>query len=146
MRTFNWDSIPSIAKVGTDPAVEIPPSDPSYVLTVPTGKRWRLEGAKMGLVASADAANRTMQLIITDGTDIVFGTVQGLVITAGQTKTQTWVRMSLNTTPGLQFGIHFPDLELLAGWKVYVYITNFDTIAAGDNATALTVWIKEAPA
>jgi hypothetical protein len=54
--------------------------------------------------------------------------------------------MSLNTTAGSQYGVHIPDIEMLAGWRISVYCYAFDAVAAGDNATALTIWVKEAPA
>jgi hypothetical protein len=100
----------------------------------------------MTLVASADAANRTMELYITDGTTIMYKAPIGLTITAGQTRTQTWARDGLVVTAGTQYGMHIPHIEMLAGWKAYVYVANFDAVAAGDNATALTIYGKEAPA
>ena len=145
-RAVNWDSITTVAKVGADPAIEIAPDGIAYMIIVPDKERWRVEGGKMGLVASGDAGNRSMQMIFSDGIDVVFGSSQGLTITSGQTKVQTWMRNSYLTTAGTQFGLHIPDVECMAGWRIYVYIANFDAIAAGDNATALTLWIKRLPA
>jgi len=142
---FNWDSIPTISKTGTDPAIEVSPDSATYAYVVPAGKRARVEGASMTLVCSADAANRSMFLRISDGTNDIFDSVAGLTITAGQTRIQTWVRMSMLTTAGTQYGVHIPDIELQAGWKIQIAVNNFDTVAAGDNASALTVYVKEAP-
>jgi len=143
---FNWDSIPYTTKTGADPPIEVAPGEAAYRITIAAGKRFRPEIAKVTLVASADVANRQFYFFITDGADYLFSSVLGLVITAGQTKVQTWMRMSMNTTAGLQYGIHFPDLELQPGWQMGVYCLNFDTVAAGDNASALVVYGKEAPA
>ncbi len=146
-RAFNWDSIPTVAKVGTDPAIEVQPESATYAVVVPAGKRFRPVYAKMTLVASADAANRQMYLVIYDAAGaVIFQSVLGLVVTAGQTQTQTWARMSMQVTAGTQYGVHFPDLELGAACQIRVGINNFDAVAAGDNASALTVYGKEAPA
>ena len=143
---FNWDSIQVVTKTGTDPAIEVSPDAAAYSVVVPAGKRFRPESVKMTLAASADAANRQMFLYIFDAVpEIIFQSALGLVITAGQTKTQTWNRMSMNVTVGTQYGVHFPDIEMSATWQLRVGINNFDTVAAGDNAGALTVYGKEAP-
>lgn len=144
MRTFRWG--PTILKTGVDPAVEVAPDGAAYRLTVPAGKRWRVESAWMEIVASADAGNRQMGLNITDGTRVLFVSAYGLVVTAGQTKAQSWARMSMITAAGTQYGLHFPDLELAAGSQIYVYCAAFDAVAAGDNCSALFAYVKEVQA
>jgi len=141
---FDWDSIPMTIKTGADPAIEVEPSNSP--ITIAAGKRFVPYIAYMTLVASADAANRTMELYISDGTAIVYKAPIGLTITAGQTRTQTWVLDSLIVAAGTQYAMHIPHIEMMAGWRAYVYIAGFDVVAAGDNATALTIYGKEAPA
>ena len=143
---FNWDSIPVVAKVGADPAVEVAPDGAAYFLTVPASTRWKIATAEMTLVCSADAANRTLAFQITDGTNVVYQSNWGVTITAGQTKVQSWMAGSFITAAGTQYGMHIPDIELMAGWKVGVVSSSFDTVAAGDNASALTIFVKVVPA
>ena len=69
---------------------------------------------------------------------------QGLTITAGLTKRQTWVTNSLITAAGTQYAMHLPALILPAGWYLRVKCENFDSVAAGDNATALVAHVQEA--
>lgn len=142
---FNWDSIPPVLKTGTNPAAEVSPDNVLYALVVPAGKRWRVQCAYIELVASADAANRTLFMKISDGTNDLYATGNGLTITASQTKIQSWVRNSFVTTAGTQYGMHLPDIELLAGWKIQVGANNFDAVAAGDNATSLYALVQEVP-
>lgn len=143
---FNWDSIPVTTILGVDPAIEVSPDNIAYACVVPAGSRWRVQAALMTLVCSADAANRSMFLRIYNAAgDQVYVTAAGVVITAGQTNTQTWVRNSLITVAATQYGMHIPDLELPVGWRVQVAVNNFDAVAAGDNATALTLYVKVIP-
>ena len=139
----NWDAILVTAISGTDPAIEVAPDGAGYEVTVPAGRRAIVQVAAITLVASADAANRVMFLnFVTSAGSVKWISTAGLTVTAGQTKTQTWCKNSLVVTAGTQYGMHMPDIELSAGDKIYVYCALFDTVAPGDNCSALTVYWK----
>jgi len=144
-RAFNWDSIPFVTTISADPAIEVVPDGNTYI-TIAAGKRFKPEIAYISLVASADAANRTLALRIDDGTTVLYQSPWGITITAGQTRTQSWCKSSLVVTVGTQYGMHIPDIEMQAGWRLSVVSASFDAVAPGDNASALTVYGKEAPA
>ena len=143
---YRLDMMPISTKTGVDPAIEVSPAGAAYMIEIAAGKVFRPMLARMTLVASGDAANRQMQLYITDGTTTLWASALGGIVTAGLTQTQTWSRMSMLTTPGTLTGLHMPDITMLPGWKIYVYIANFDTVAAGDNAGPLIVYGQEGPA
>ena len=58
-------------------------------LTVPTGKYWRLIGATLSYLASADAATRTPVLTVTNAADTAFTTISLPTKTANQRETET---------------------------------------------------------
>ena len=76
-----------------------------------------------------------------DGTNLTLATTTGLVVTASQTKTQSFVAGSMLTTAGTQYGVHFPNIELPVGAKFDVYWQN---LQAADNLSVLTYTYKEA--
>jgi hypothetical protein len=137
---FNWDAIPVKVGVTADPvAGSAPPS-----VTVPSGKRWRLQSCQASITTDATVANRSMWVwIALDGTNYVYVSNSGLVITASQTKLQSFIRNSLITASGTQYGLHIPDVELPAGAKFGIALNN---LQAGDDVTAMTYYYKEAPA
>ena len=144
---IDWGKIPVVTKTGTDPAIEVTPDAAAYSLEVPAGKVWRVETARMSFVASGDAANRSMYMKIYDaGDQIMFLSVSGVVITAGLTKAQSWCTGSLEVTTGRQYGIHLPPMLMPEGWYLRVGVSNFDAVAAGDNAASLIAYVREAPA
>jgi hypothetical protein len=67
-RTFSWDSISPKSLVSADPAAG---DSGITILTVPAGKRVRIEGITFYYARSATAANVYMELDITDGAGII---------------------------------------------------------------------------
>ena len=140
-KSFNWDAIPVVAKVGADPAALTQPA----LSVVPAGKRWLVFTIKNTIVASADAASRTGYVVVNDGTETVFSSIVGPAVTAGLTRTQTFQAMSMITVAQLT-GMHMPLFELPTGWGITINWVNLDAVAAGDDCGPVTVYVKEAPA
>lgn len=123
---------------GTNPAANTNISE-----AVPTNAIWELLAVHMQFVADANAANRTIVLKITDGTNLLFAHGCDIAITAGQTRNLTWAR---NTAPAQSaFRATYwvgtlGDFILGGGYKIETAVENFQ---AGDNFGAPQLWIIE---
>jgi len=138
--TVIWDSLPMKVGLTADPAAGAQIAD----IVVPAGKRWRVFEIQATLVASAAVANRyyTLQMYL-DGVNASFVGLNGLVITASQTRVQSWMANSGLQTAGTEYGLSYPDIEIPAGGLIRLVISALD---GGDNSSAATYYYKEAPA
>ena len=139
-RAFNWDSIPVVMKLGTDPAAATECAD-----VVPAGKRWLLMAMSFKIVCDANVANRSPSVYIDDagGTPrYIYARTFGN-ITAGQTANlQLCPGLTVETTAGVLEFLNLPTLELPAGTRIR---TSTSLIQAGDNYAAPVFYVREAP-
>lgn len=106
--------------------------------TVPTNALWKPVGFEGDLVADANAANRSLTIDYTDGTDVVGGVVTGLTHTASRTHAYRGNRggggpmVATNVSPSIDTTVAFPMGEFLLP---EVYEVTFVTLnlLAGDN-------------
>lgn len=124
-------------------------SDKSF--TVPAGKVWDLTEVDAEIVCTATVGNRTLQIIITDGTNNRFLTIPTAAITASQQGRAVLTNAASSTTA---FGMRRLDNSgndnqisthplpkpyyLPAGWVIRVY----DSAAIDAAADDLTVQLR----
>jgi len=122
---------------GVVPVVAVDPT-----ITVPLLEAWDLESLEAQVVADANAANRLIQVIITDstGVEIARGPIDGTAITANQTVNYHFGQFG--TVPADTTTNHFdqiptqPKVRIPPG-GIIKFVTA--AIQAGDQFTALKV-------
>ena len=146
LEAFNWDSIPITAVQSANPAAGADPVG----LTVAAGKRVLLIGAAFTLVTDANAANRLLTMTIRpDGTNELILVSSTTAHTASLTRYYRWqvAKTYGETLVGsiyiMGLGIASGSIEIPAGGTVSFAITNKQV---GDDASATTLYYKEAPA
>jgi hypothetical protein len=132
---------------GTDPAAGVEVSE-----AVPTNAVWDLLSFGYVFVASADAANRSPQIVVDDGTTANrrWGMSVGAVITANQTRTVLYVRgysnssiapLQFTDTDALMIAEKLPPLGILSeGYRIR---TVTGSIQAADNMAAPIFQVEE---
>lgn len=122
---------------GTNPAANVEISE-----VVPVGTRWRLISWQATLVADANVATRTAELIIDDGTTVIVPAFPNVNQTAGQTMTYTaGVFGSFGSVAGAFNLIALPEsLMLAAGFRIRTSTTNRQV---GDDWTAPQMLVEE---
>lgn len=122
---------------GTDPGAGAECSD-----TVPTSARWRLHSWRTSLVTDATAANRTVTLIIDDGTTELFRQDASAAQTAGLTRTyQAYNTGVAADLVGTTFRLPMPFPILLpAAARIRTSTAN---LQAGDNFGAPQLLVEE---
>lgn len=120
-------------------------SDKTFI--VPTGQQWRLKSLYAQLVSTANAGNRQMDVLVTDGDDnpvakFVAGAVQAESLTreylfAPQQPQET------GFTNGLMLRALAGDLVLPAGYKIRVYDSAAIDAAADDLTVRFLVAVQE---
>lgn len=122
---------------GTDPAAGVEISD-----AVPANARWNLLAWRATFVTDGTAGNRTAQLVIDDGTNILHFIPSSTV----QATTLTWNYHASNIgaaqfNSGVQLFLPLPPvLTLPAGYRVR---TSTGAIVAGDNWGAARLLVQE---
>ena len=122
---------------GTDPAAGAEISE-----ITPTNARWKIRALSASFVADANVANRTIEIVIDDGTNEILRLQDRTVITAGQTRTmqlQTFSALPADTTTTHYFVLP-GDFVMLQGYRIRTETTN---IQVGDNFGAPTMIIEE---
>jgi|ERR671918_1334537 hypothetical protein len=122
---------------GADPGAGAEISD-----TVPSGARWRLHSWRASLVADGTVANRTVTLIIDDGTTELFRQDASAAQTAGQTRAyQAYNTGVAADLVGSTFRLPMPFPVLLpAGARIRTSTAN---LQAGDNWGAAQILVEE---
>jgi hypothetical protein len=122
---------------GTNPAANAEISE-----TVPTGARWKLHSMMATLVADANAANRSAQLVIDDGTNVVLRSAPALTQTATQTIIYNWTaRGAAGSVAALTASeLIPPDLYLPAGYRINTLTNN---LQATDDWGAPRLYVEE---
>jgi hypothetical protein len=113
--------------------------------TLYAGARWNLNGAVISLTTSSTSATRTVQLLITDGTNTLW-TIPSQT-TQAQSLTYTYYFAPYGFTPtvvGTNVFVAIPfNIPLMQGWKINTSTSN---IQAGDQYAAprfyTTEWIE----
>lgn len=126
--------------LGTDPAANVEISE-----TVPTNAYWDLESIRCTLVCDANVADRTVNLIIDDGANVLYTLPAGAVITANETKTCIWVKDWARAEAAFDAAdeIRTPlphDLLLPQAYRVRTSTTN---LQATDNFAAPRLKLRE---
>lgn len=123
--------------VGTDPAANTESTE-----TVPTNARWRLLNWRIALVTDATVGNRTVQLVIDDGTNAIHLIPAHTTQPASQTF--AYEAFSIGAAGFAVSNSLFlpmpPDLELHGGYRVR---TSTGSIQAGDNYGAPVLLVQE---
>lgn len=134
--TFVLDSVlkPELI-TGTDPAANTEISE-----TVPAGETWLLHSILLTLVTDANAANRTVRLSFTDGTEFEFY-VDATAQTATQTVTRQYKPINNETVAGLTrvFDLN-SNLILAPGTVISTTVTN---LQATDNWGAPVFYVTK---
>ena len=112
------------------------------VLTVPAGKKWVFQSARLTIETSSTAATRTLQLLAQDGSGNIFGSVTSLVTQgAGITGFYTFAPAISPSPAGtvVNDGVvlnPFPVVALGPGMALAIFLTNglhSDTIGIAAN-------------
>ena len=112
------------------------------VLTVPAGKKWVFQSARLTIETSSTAATRTLQLLAQDGSGNIFGSVTSLVTQgAGITGFYTFAPAISPSPAGtvVNGGVvlnPFPVVALGPGMALAIFLTNglhSDTIGIAAN-------------
>lgn len=122
---------------GTDPAANAEVSE-----TVPTNARWSVKAITVTLVADANAANRTVTLIIDDGTNEIARFVARTAQTATQTIKYHFGKYNIlptDTTTDIYVYADLPK-ELMQGWRMRTSTAN---LQATDNYGAPQMHVEE---
>lgn len=123
---------------GTDPAVNTEISE-----TVPTNAVWKLKSLRFTLVAAAVAVDRTVQVIIDDGTNILWTNRVHDVQQNAETRQYNFAKdLEFHATEDATGDLHspLPSLILKAGYRIRTVTTNRD---AGDNYSAPQLQVEE---
>lgn len=125
------------AIVGTDPAAGAESSE-----TVPTNARWRVLNHRIALVTDATVANRTMQILIDDGTN----TIYSLAANANQPASTTFTYHSFPAgaagyASGNTLNVPIPpEIMLMGGSRLR---TSTGNLQAGDNYGPPLILVEE---
>ncbi len=121
---------------GDDPAVGA-----EILEIVPARRRWRLSTIIFSLTTNPTAADRTVTLIIDDGTNALTAIISTTVQTASQTRQYIYkIQPVPQFTVGNDFNIPFPVLPLSANFRIRTATTNHQT---GDYFTAPRFLVEE---
>lgn len=123
---------------GTDPAANVEISE-----TVAAGKFWRLESITFALVTDASAANRLVEIVIDDGTNVLARIPAPAVQAASLTRTYTFARGGYDrdsSTNSLTQLAGLPDMVLGPAYRVRTVTTNRQ---ATDNYGAPQLLVME---
>lgn len=124
-------------KTGTDPAANVEVSETAASLYKD------LYAVRFRLVTDANVATRTVNLIIDDGTNILWQKVAGATQTAGLTRDYLFTR---GVTDGAAFDANgllvmsLPQMPLLPGFRIRTSTTNRQV---GDNFGAPLLFVQE---
>ncbi len=127
--------------VGADPAAGALPT-----LVVPDDEVWEVEAVELTFVASADVANRDLQVIMknSDGLEISSGPVDGTSITASQTV--AYHLAQYGTVPADTSTNHYdqiakePKVILPPGSIITVTVALLEVL---DNLTAISAMVNK---
>lgn len=122
---------------GTDPA-----AGAEILETVPTGARWRLITFAAVLTTDATVATREGQLLIDDGSTVVFRSPasNNHVASSAITYSAAASSAAMGTSAGVRgVGLH-PEILLPAGFRIR---TNTINLQAGDNWAAPQLLVEE---
>lgn len=121
---------------GTDPAANVEISE-----TVPDRRRWRLLGIVFTLVTSVDVIDRTVVLIIDDGTNTLVSIPSTTTQAASETKVYQYAqRPGAQVDVGDNFYIPIPYLTLKGGYRIRTATAGRQ---AADNFGAPQLLIEE---
>src|SRR3990167_10849827 len=122
---------------GTNPAAGAEISE-----TVPTNARWKIRALRVSLVADANVANRTVEIVIDDGANEILRLQDRTAITAGQTISEQ--ASAFSVLPADIATVHYfalpQDMKLEQGWRIRTETTN---LQVGDNYSAPTLIVEE---
>ena len=141
---FDWDSIPLVTKLSADPAAGAQIAN----LVVPAGKRWLWYGGRFALVTDGTVINRTAQWYCQpDGTTTLMYVPHSTQAatsthTYGFTPNRSTTEYLIGTEHYLGWGYGAPAVDLSAGAIILVSV---GSLQGGDNLSAMTYYIKEAP-
>lgn len=111
--------------------------------TVPAGARWELLALRLKLTADANVANRSVVLLIDDGTLVYAHTAANLTITAGLVGTMAWFQGPMTPFAGL-IGAAVAGLPvglpLGAGHRIR---TSTTAIQVGDQYSIVQYLVRE---
>lgn len=124
--------------VGTDPA---PGQEISE--SVPSGTVWRLISVRFGFLTSATGGNRSVTLVLDDGTNVLVS----IDYVAQQAANADWAYnyatgFTRLTTPSLYYpNIHLPmNMVMLPGWRIRTWTS---AMQADDNYSAPIMNVEE---
>ena len=143
-RAFNWDSIPTNTAVTANPAAG---AASQTLFTVGAGKKRMLVGIYFGYQADGTAANRYMQLELTDGTGAIGGACS-TALTAGNLGNYSFSvgigeSTSISVTGlSIEFFVPLPVLEIPATGVATIYFRNKQ---AADDCGVIRYAYKEVP-
>lgn len=100
-----------------------PAAGADWIVTVPSGKLWRLVGLTASLVTAVAAANRSPRLVVTDGKTTTLILPPVAVQAASLTGAFTWAAHVDSYATAPDQVIALPDLTLQAGWTIAVSTT-----------------------
>lgn len=117
------------------PTTSAPGAGADFSYTVPTGRRFSLESLDVSLTTSATVGNRTVQIVIDDGTNTLWKWVSPVAQTAGQTIEYVGgmgaTEYSAARNGVLAFAL--PAMTVTAGYRIRSVTAG---IVAGDQFTA----------
>lgn len=111
--------------------------------TVPTGARWLLHGMHVVLVTDANVANRTVRLVLDDGTTTLYQAATPTAVPAGNTFRYSFSPVGANVANGTgneQVSMIPVACVLAAGYRIRTATTN---LQVGDNYGAPQLWVEE---
>lgn len=116
-----------------------------FTIIVPSKAHWKVRSLRAIFVASATVATRTPQLIVDDGTNVIWTGVPVSEPTASQTHGLIYAPGVTHDSKTLASGAimqycPLPDLDLLAGQRVRSSTTS---IQAGDQWSAIVLGVEE---
>lgn len=119
-------------------------------LTVPTGKFWKPLMLWCTYTASADVGNRNVEMVITDGTNIIYIAGVGQTVAASQvyvgvlhfTGGAGWVTSARRASAGSNGNVSLTDFPgevvLPAGYQIKIY----DSQNVAANADDIVSWLN----
>lgn len=107
------------------------------VLTVPAGKKVKLQEFHVSYVASAVVGNRTLTIQYTDGANVIFQKTWGINQPANQTYPYCGYIGANFDVVNAPFSLPLPDVMLLAGYTVRIWDSAAIDAAADDMTTVI---------